>query len=182
MTKKKGKAKVKANVIVTLSDGNSARIIFVSCDKKRGWLALLATDTEITGEEMIRLYGKRWDIEVFFKMCKQHLKLAKEIQIRDYDGLIAHTSIVIARYNLLTLIQRHHKDQRSFGDLFRAMNEEMGNLTFIVALKRILQISMMFLTKSNEVPENIMQSIFDTIMGYAMKFLGLKNCQEPLLA
>ena len=182
LTKKKGKAKVKANVIVTLSDGNSARIIFVSCDKKRGWLALLATDTEITGEEMIRLYGKRWDIEVFFKMCKQHLKLAKEIQIRDYDGLIAHTSIVIARYNLLTLIQRHHKDQRSFGDLFRAMNEEMGNLTFIVALKRILQISMMFLTKSGAVPENIMQSIFDTIMGYAMKFLGLKNCQEPLLA
>jgi len=27
---------------------------------------------------MIRLYGKRWDIEVFFKMCKQHLK---EVQI-----------------------------------------------------------------------------------------------------
>jgi len=29
-----------------------------------------------------------WLIEVFFKMCKQHLKLVKEIQIRNYDGLI----------------------------------------------------------------------------------------------
>ena len=38
-------------------------------------------------EEIIRLYGKRWGIEVFFKMCKQHLKLVKEIQIRNYDGL-----------------------------------------------------------------------------------------------
>lgn len=182
LTKKKGKAKVKANVVIKLSDGKYARIIFVSCDKKRGWLALLSTDTDITGEEMIRLYGKRWDIEVFFKMCKQHLKLAKEIQIRDYDGLTAHTSIVIARYNILTLLQRHHKDQRSFGDLFRAMNEEMDNLSFIEALKRILQISIAFFVKSKDVSENMIQTIFDTIMGYALKFIGLKNSQEPLLA
>jgi len=38
-------------------------------------LALLSTDITIADEEIIRLYGKRWDIEVFFKMCKQHLKM-----------------------------------------------------------------------------------------------------------
>ena len=43
--------------------------------QKTGLLALLSTDITIADEEMIRLYGKRWDIEVFFKMCKQHLKM-----------------------------------------------------------------------------------------------------------
>jgi predicted transposase YdaD len=107
------------------------KIIFVSCDKKRGWLALLSTDLSLPNEEIIRLYGKRWDIEVFFKMCKQHLKLVKEIQIRNYDGLIAHTSFVIARYNMLSLYQRQSMDQRSFGGLFRACNDEMTNLCFV---------------------------------------------------
>jgi len=31
------------------------------------WLALLTTDTDLPEEEVIRIYGKRWNIEVFFK-------------------------------------------------------------------------------------------------------------------
>ncbi|MBA2882908.1 hypothetical protein HNR65_003264 [Desulfosalsimonas propionicica] len=89
-----------------MPDGKDAKIIFVPGDKKRGWLALLCTDTAIADEEIIRLYGKRWDIEVFFKMCKQHLNLVKEIQLRDFDGLIGQTSMVFARYNILIWFQR----------------------------------------------------------------------------
>lgn len=33
--------------------------------KKKDWLALVCTDTELTDEEIIRTYGKHWDIEVF---------------------------------------------------------------------------------------------------------------------
>lgn len=182
LKKKRGKAKIKASVIVKLSDGNNARIVFVSCDKKRGWLALLSTDTTLPEEEMIRLYGKRWDIEVFFKMCKQHLKLAKEIQIRSYDGLIGHTSLVFARYNMLTLLQRQYSDQRSFGDLFRAFNEEMNNISFLEALKRIIQLTMASFIKSKETSERLIQSILNTVMGYAIEYFGLKNLPEPLLA
>lgn len=182
LKKTRGKSKVKASVVVKLLDGESARIIFVSCDKKRGWLALLSTELTLADEEIIRLYGKRWDIEVFFKMCKQHLKLVKEVQIRDYDGLIGHTSVVFARYNLLTLIQRHHSDQRSFGDLFRAVNDEMINITFIEALKRILTLAMASLVKTPIYSETAIQSILDKIMGYAIAYLGFKNGQEPLLA
>ncbi len=32
----------------------------------------------LSEEEIIRVYGKRWDIEVFFKICKSCLKLVKE--------------------------------------------------------------------------------------------------------
>lgn len=179
LKKKRGKAKIKANVLVTLSNGKQARIIFVSCDKKRGWLALLSTDLSLPDEEIVRLYGKRWDIEVFFKMCKQHLKLVKEIQLRNYDGLIGHTSLVFARYNLLSLFQRQRVDQRSFGELFRACHEEMVNISFIESLKKIMQLSMEILRKAHGFSEQVIQSMLDLIMGQAITYFGLKN--DPLV-
>jgi hypothetical protein len=38
-------------------------------------------------------------------MAKQHLKLAKEIQCRDFDALIAHTTFVFMRYMFLSDLQ-----------------------------------------------------------------------------
>jgi len=187
LKKKRGKAKIKASVLVTLTDGNKAKIIFVPCDKKRGWLALLrvtfrlSTDIFIADEEIIRLYGRRWDIEVFFKMYKQHLKLVKEIQIRNYDGLIGHTSLVMIRYNILSLFQRESIDQRSFGDLFRACNEELADITFIDTLKRIMQLAMAALHKANNLSEKVINYILDLIMGKAIAYFGLDNRQTPQL-
>ena len=131
LKEKRGKAKIKASVLITLPDGNKAKIIFIPCDKKRGWFALLSTDISIANEEIRRLCSKRWDLEVFFKMCKQHLKLVKEIQIRNYDGLIGHIYFVMARYNILSPFQSKRVEQRSFGDLFRACYEKLVNITFI---------------------------------------------------
>jgi IS4 transposase len=45
-----------------------------------------------------RIYGKRWDIEVCFKMLKQHLRLEKEAQLRDYDGLVGHATVVMKKF------------------------------------------------------------------------------------
>jgi len=157
LKKKRGKAKIKASVLVRLPNGEKVKIIFVPGDKQRGWLALLSTDLTPPDEEIVRLYGKRWDIEVFFKMCKQHLKLVKEIQIRNYDGLIGHTSMVLARYNILSLFQRQHIDQRFFGDLFRACNEEMVNISFFEALKRIMQLAIAGLHRAYALSEEIIQ-------------------------
>ena len=181
LKKQRGQAQIKASVTVILSDGNKARIVFVSCDKKRGWLAILSTDLSIADEEIVRLYGKRWDIEVFFKMCKQHLKLVKEIQIRNYDGLIGHTSLVIARYNILSLFQREGTDQRSFGDLFRACNEELANISFIDALKRIMQLAIVTLRKANKLSDKVINSMLDVIMGETVAYFGLFNGQKPQL-
>ncbi|OQY13928.1 MAG: transposase [Desulfobacteraceae bacterium 4572_187] len=97
-------------------------------------------------------------------MCKQHLKLVKEIQIRNYDGLIGHTSLVMARYNILSLFQRESVDQRSFGDLFRACNEELVNIAFIDALS-----------------ESVINSMLDLIMGKALVYFGLQNNPMPQL-
>lgn len=181
LKKRRGRAKVKAQAIVTLSNGKPAKIVFVPCDKKRGWLALLSTDLSIPDEEIIRLYGKRWDIEVFFKMCKQHLNLAKEIQLRNYDGLIAHTSLVIARYNMLSLFQRQCVDQRSFGELFRACNKEMTNLSFMVSLERIMRLALANMQRLYGFAERTIQTMLDLVMSQAFTHFGLVNRSKELL-
>lgn len=181
LKKKRGRAKIKAHTVVTLTNGEQARIIFVPCDKKRGWLALLSTDLSIPNEEIIRLYGKRWDIEVFFKMCKQHLNLVKEIQIRNYDGLIAHTSLVIARYNMISLFQRQQMDQRSFGELFRACHEEMLNLSFMVSLERIMRLALARIRQIYGFTEQMIQGMLDLVMGQALAYFGLTSRSKDFL-
>jgi len=57
-------------------ENDSARIVFVQ-DRNRSkqWLALISTDLSLSDEEVVQMYGKRWDIEVFFKTVKSYLKL-----------------------------------------------------------------------------------------------------------
>jgi len=67
----------------------------------------------ITEEETIRIYGKRWDIEVFFKVCKSYLKLAKECNSLSYDAMTAHTAVIFTRYMMLAVENRQALDNQT---------------------------------------------------------------------
>ena len=117
------------------------RIIFVrKRGKGRAWLALLNTDTSITDAEAVRLYGVRWSIEVFFKVCKSVLKLAKEYQVRSYDALVGQASLVMLRYTMLSYENRTSRDARTHGGFFRDLCEELADLTFIEAIKLLFSL------------------------------------------
>jgi len=141
LKKRRGRAKILASANVLLKGTVPAKLVFVRDRRKKDWLTLLSTDTGLANEDIVRIYGKRWDIEVFFKMAKQHLKLAKEIQCRDFDALIAHTSFVFMRYMFLSYQCRMETDDRSFGDLFYACCDEVKDISFIEALFRILTLA-----------------------------------------
>ncbi len=98
---------------------------------------LLSTDINLPDEEVVRIYGKRWDIEVFFKMAKQYLKLEKGVQTRDFDSQIAYTSIVMIRYMFLAYEQRRSQDERIIGGQFQASCDEAGDLLFMEALNPV---------------------------------------------
>jgi len=143
--KRCGRAKVLAEVLVTIGNddrGNvvSAKIVFVRDRTSKKWLALLSTDTTLTAEEIVELYGRRWDIEVFFKMAKSFLNLAKEFQSRSFDALIAHATLVCCRYIMLELIKRENSDPRTLGTLFHAVCDEMRQIGFTEALALLLQL------------------------------------------
>ena len=106
---KRGQKQVMASVIVGLGTNENgkqikAKIIFVrNNNDKSKWIALLSTNIKLSDQEIIRIYGKRWDIEVFFKMNKSYLRLAKEFQGRSYDMMFTHRTIVFTSYVMLLL-------------------------------------------------------------------------------
>lgn len=143
--KRPGRAKVLASVEVSIGeddDGNpvAAKIVFVRDRSKKSWLALLSTDTTLADEEIIKLYGRRWDIEVFFKMSKSFLKLAKECESRSFDALVAHTTVVLCRYIMLELARRTNADPRTLGNLFHATCDELRQTSFVDALALLLKL------------------------------------------
>ena len=143
--KRSGRAKVLAEVLVTIgSDEHGipvpAKIIFIRDRSSKKWLALLSTDTTLTAEEVITLYKRRWDIEVFFKMAKSFLNLAKEFQSRSFDALVAHATLVCCRYIMLELAKREHADPRTLGSLFHAICDEMKQIGYTEALTLLLKL------------------------------------------
>ncbi len=178
LRKRRGRAKILASITVTLKDGPAVKIVFVRDRRKKDWLALLSTDIGLADEDIVRIYGKRWDIEVFFKMAKQHLKLAKEIQCRDFDALIAHTTIVFMRYMFLAYQCRQETDQRTFGQLFYACCDEVDDISFIGALYRILTLAARRLRELNSFCEKTATAFFDAVMDAALQCVGLSknNC------
>jgi len=173
--KRRGRAKILASANVMLKDAVATKLVFVRDKRKKDWLALLSTDTDLNDEEIVRIYGKRWDIEVFFKMAKQHLKLAKEIQCRDYDALIAHTTIVFMRYMFLAYQCRMETDHRTFGDLFYACCEEVADISFMEALYRILTLAAEQLKQLGTFCEKTATAFFDAIMDTALQCIGLSK-------
>ena len=131
--KRRGRSKYLISVDVMLGKENPipAKIVCVrNKANRKDWLAFVCTDISLSEEEIIRIYGKRWQIEVFFKTCKSVLNLIGECHSLSYDALTAHTAIVFTRYMLLALEQRQNSDQRTLGELFFYLVDEMADITF----------------------------------------------------
>lgn len=170
----KSKSDIIASVLVDYN-GIPAQIVFVhNRNNKREWLALLSTDTSISAEEVIQIYGMRWDIEVYFKTCKSLLGLAKEFQVRSYDSMVAHTTMVCVRYMILSVENRDQNDDRSCGGIFFDFCAEADALSFAKAFILLLNLfanlmkERLFLT--DETINNLLHDFMDTIPK------SLKNC------
>jgi len=175
LKKRRGRARILASTVACLKNGHRVKLVFVRDKHKKDWLALLTTNTQLADEDVIRIYGKRWDIEVFFKMSKQHLKLAKEIQCRDFDALIAHTTIVFMRYMFIVYQCRLASDHRTFGELFYSCCSEVDDISFIEALYRVLSLAVDQLRKIGSYCEKTASAFFDAIINTALQCVGLSK-------
>ena len=131
--KRRGRSKYLLSVDVMVGKENPipAKIVCVrNKANRKDWLAFICTDTTLSEEEIIRIYRKRWQIEVFFKTCKSMLNLIGECHSLSYDALTAHVAIVFTRYMLLAMEQRQNEDQRTLGELFFFLVDEMADITF----------------------------------------------------
>ena len=118
-----------------------ATIVYVRNKNKRNdWLALISTDTALSENDIIALYGKRWDIEPYHKVIKSALRLTTEFQFRSFDAICAHAAIVLCRYIFLALESRENKDGRSFGEIGLLIYHELQDISFQFALELLLSI------------------------------------------
>jgi transposase len=77
-------------------------------DKESGRVFIFLTNNmELTAEQIAMLYKNRWQIELFFKWIKQHLKIKSfwgtsenAVRIQIYSAIIAYCLVAIVGYDL----------------------------------------------------------------------------------
>jgi len=177
------KKSVLRSVHCVMANGTPVKIVFIrNRNRKREWLAILSTDCTLVEQEIVRIYGMRWDIEVFFKTTKSLLKLQKEFQGRSYDGLISHTTIVFARYIVLSWQNRCNTDQRTLGGLFYELCDEVNELDWVIALQQLIGFLQDAIKQTNTKMKKLIESQLQQWIGglpsYIKAYLPISLCES----
>jgi Transposase DDE domain/Domain of unknown function (DUF4372) len=82
------------------------KVKFYDKETKRTFV-FLTNNMELTAEQIALLYKNRWQVELFFKWIKQHLKIKSfwgtsenAVRIQIYTAIIAYCLVAIAGYEL----------------------------------------------------------------------------------
>ena len=152
-----------------------ARIVYVrNRNKRKDYLALITTDMNISEDEIIRIYGKRWDIEVFFKVCKSYLKLGKGCNSLSYDAMTAHVAVVFSRYMMLAVENRQEADLRTLGEIFYYVSDEMSDITWIQAFHLLMQVFLDTITDKLSLTSEQLDHLMEAFMSALPKELKTK--------
>ena len=178
--KRRGRSRYLLSVNVEIEkDGMRipAKIVCVRNKKNRkDWVPFICTNPDFSETEIIRIYGKRWQIEVFFKTCKSMLNLVGECHSLSYDALTAHVAIVFTRYMLLALTGRQNQDLRTMGEIFFFLTDELSDITFAYAFGIILQAMIESIHKHFQITDEQMQEFINDF------YLGLPEYMQTALA
>jgi hypothetical protein len=166
-----------------------AKIVFVSAHhhgkkntKARSWIAILSTDTSLSSYEIVRLYSKRWDIEVFFKTMKSLLHVEKEYQFRSFDSMIAYMTMSFVRYIYLAWHSRQNTDVRTYGELYYQVWDELQDVTFQEAMERVLTILQKIMIDNFPAVAEKIHTLFtlfmQTLPSYTLGRLRYMNCKS----
>lgn len=145
------------SVIVETKAGIKVKLVFVrNRNKKNEWLTILSTDLSLEDAEIVRIYGNRWSIEVFFKASKSFMKLGSEFQGRSYDLMISHTTIVFVRYIILEWLRRNSNDQKTLGELFFMFCDDIQDMDLTTALESLMSL---FIEQFKTVSANVTEAV-----------------------
>ena len=82
------------------------RVKYYDFESKRNFI-FLTNNTDLTAEQIALLYKNRWQVELFFKWIKQHLKVKSfwgtsenAVRIQIYSAIIAYCLVAIVGHDL----------------------------------------------------------------------------------
>lgn len=118
------------------------KIVLVRNYKNNGkWHAIVSTDIDLTAEEIVIQYKKRWAIEEGFRTLKQYLGLKTSgNKAHEFNTINACMIISTLRLLLLEFNRRMNNDQRSLGQLFYVIGDKMREEPFEEALTSLVAL------------------------------------------
>ena len=85
------------------------RLVRLLDDEQGREFMFLTNATELTAQQIAGLYKNRWQIELFFKWLKQHLKIKKfwgttenAVRIQIYSAIIAYSLVAIVQHDMVS--------------------------------------------------------------------------------
>lgn len=166
--KRPGRARYLLSVNVSVEkDGITlpARIIYVrNRSNRKEYLAIITTNMTAEENEIIRIYGKRWDIEVFFKVCKSYLKLNGECRSLSFDAMTAHVAVVFTRYMMLSVQNRIESDDRSLGELFYHFTDEMADVSWLYAINLLVKTFLDTVSDKFSLTDKVLNELMDVFL------------------
>lgn len=191
--KKRGRSKYLLSVIVeVVKDGEviPVKVVYVrNCNKKKDNLCLISMDISLSEEEIIHIYGKWWDTEVFFKVCTSYLNLSRKCNALSYDAMSAHTAVGFTRYMMLSLESREVNDQYSLRGILLYFTDKMSDITWTQAFQMLLEMFRIIPAYNIELTEekiDELESIYEhtsdsteitPVSSISQRFQQLNNCQ-----
>jgi len=158
------------SVRVEHKNAGMLKIVFIKTKEKL--IPIVSTDLEITDEEIIETYKRRWDIEQGYKELRQHFGFGQE-ENRIYEALVARITLSFFTYNIVSYINRIANEPQTIGGLFKDLECELHTLaiamqTFIIILDEIAKIE--DIVKRNE----DLVSIIAVLQDVTQKMLGFR--------
>ena len=150
------------SVTVTHKNAGDIRVVFLKT--KEQLIPIASTNLELSDEEIIEIYKRRWDIEQGYKDLRQHFGFGKE-ENRIYEALIARITLSFFSYNIVSYINRVNHEPKTLGGLFANLECELYTLaiameTFIQIMEKIAKIDE--IVKRNEDLDVIIATLRDT--------------------
>ena len=129
--KRPGKSRYLLSVTGTVTRNGvtiDVKMVYVrNRNNRKDWVCFVCTNKDLDEAKILAIYQTRWNIEVFFKMVKSHMRLTSECHSVKYDALTAHMVIVSIRYMALALDTYRRSDTRTITDLFEQAKREIIN-------------------------------------------------------
>lgn len=123
------------SVMITHKNAGDIRIVFLKT--KEQLIPIASTDLELSDEEIIEIYKRRWDIEQGYKDLRTHFGFGKE-ENRIYEALIARITLSFFAYNIVSYINRVNHEPKTLGGLFADLECEL--YTLAIAMEAFIQI------------------------------------------
>ena len=156
--------------IVEHKKAGKLKIVFIKT--KENLIPIVSTNLELSDEDIIEIYKRRWDIEQGYKELREYFGFGKE-ENRIYEALIARITLSFFTYNIVSYINRISNEPKTIGGLFKDLECELHTLA--IAMQAFIAI-MDEIAKIEEVVNRNedFTAIIDVLRDVTGKLLGFR--------